>query len=254
MKHKVLFKLFSLISVALFLSIVGAKAEELGSYYDAIDCATVTEIPVMECEALIDLYYSTDGANWNNNTGWNVTSTPCSWYGVTCGGGHVSKLNLSNNQLTGSIPTELCDLNNLECLDLSNNQFSGPIPACLDHLPPCSNPAGLIFFSSCTYSAEDICIYIAENGQATPVVKRTGGDGAVSVDIIIDDITNILSWSDGDTSGKAFAIEIVDEMLIAHLYNPTGGAELGLPNIAVIINIPPTNRKQVTEIKKNERN
>ena len=34
------------------------------------DCATVTEIPRSECEALVAFYTSTDGANWRNNTGW----------------------------------------------------------------------------------------------------------------------------------------------------------------------------------------
>jgi len=70
----------------------------------ATDCAVVTEIPTVECEALIALYDSTDGENWRNNTGWNVTNTPCSWRGITCDGGHVTILSLSSNRLSGSIP------------------------------------------------------------------------------------------------------------------------------------------------------
>ncbi|MEN8220437.1 MAG: hypothetical protein ABFS56_29630, partial [Pseudomonadota bacterium] len=54
----------------------------------ATDCAAVTEIPSTECQALIALYNSTDGANWSNKTGWNLTNTPCSWYGIQCSGGH----------------------------------------------------------------------------------------------------------------------------------------------------------------------
>jgi len=53
----------------------------------ATDCAVVTEIPVAECETLIALYNNTDGEHWSDNTGWNVTNTPCSWYGITCNGG-----------------------------------------------------------------------------------------------------------------------------------------------------------------------
>ncbi|MEN8218814.1 MAG: hypothetical protein ABFS56_21060 [Pseudomonadota bacterium] len=53
---------------------------------------------------LIAFYYSTNGANWTRNDGWNVTNTPCSWYGVLCSGGHVSEINLYYNSLTGSIP------------------------------------------------------------------------------------------------------------------------------------------------------
>ena len=59
------------------------------------DCGNVTEIPTTECEALVALYESTDGDNWNDNTGWLATDTPCSWFGVTCEAGNVSKLNLS---------------------------------------------------------------------------------------------------------------------------------------------------------------
>jgi Leucine-rich repeat (LRR) protein len=97
-------------------------------------CDTVTEIPSTECEALVAFYNSTDGDNWWDNTGWNVTNTPCNWYGVSCSGGHVSKLSLSSNQLNGAIPTELGQLSRLKKLFLDFNQLSGPIPAELSDL------------------------------------------------------------------------------------------------------------------------
>ncbi|WP_216092684.1 hypothetical protein, partial [Candidatus Marithrix sp. Canyon 246] len=50
----------------------------------ATNCDAVTEISKGECESLLELYNSTNGANWKNNSGWNVTNTPCSWYGVSC--------------------------------------------------------------------------------------------------------------------------------------------------------------------------
>jgi len=100
----------------------------------ATDCAAVTDIPSTECEALVALYNSTDGANWHNKTGWNVTNTPCSWYRVTCSGGHVSRLYLSSNHLTGSIPTELGNLSNLTSLDLYSNLLIGSIPTELGNL------------------------------------------------------------------------------------------------------------------------
>lgn len=58
-------------------------------------CDSVTEIPTAECQALVDLYNGTNGSSWTNRTGWLVTYTPCSWYGVTCQGGHVLMLDLS---------------------------------------------------------------------------------------------------------------------------------------------------------------
>jgi Leucine-rich repeat (LRR) protein len=98
------------------------------------DCAVVTEIPSVECEALVALYNSTGGVNWRNNDGWNETNTPCSWNGVSCSEGHVSKLYLAGNQLTGSIPTELGKLTNLRELNLSDNQLTGSIPTELGKL------------------------------------------------------------------------------------------------------------------------
>jgi hypothetical protein len=100
----------------------------------ATDCAVVTEIPTVECEALIALYDSTDGENWSDNTGWNVTIAPCSWYQIRCDGGHVTKLDLNENQLSGSIPAELGNLSRLEFLNLGYNQLSGSIPSELGNL------------------------------------------------------------------------------------------------------------------------
>jgi len=81
-------------------------------------CDSVTEIPKTECNALVALYNNTYGPGWTNKTGWLSTTTPCStpWYGVTCSGGHVTELNLSSNNLAGSIPTTLSSLGSLRQL------------------------------------------------------------------------------------------------------------------------------------------
>jgi Leucine-rich repeat (LRR) protein/ABC-type glycerol-3-phosphate transport system substrate-binding protein len=99
-----------------------------------IDCASQTEIPVAECNALAALYNSTDGANWGNNTGWLQTDTPCSWFRVSCVDGHVTQLRMDWNNLSGIIPNQLDSLSNLTELDLNGNQLSGSIPPELDSL------------------------------------------------------------------------------------------------------------------------
>jgi hypothetical protein len=91
-------------------------------------CADVTEIPQAECEVLAALYYSTDGENWTDHTDWLQTNTPCSWYGIGCDAGQVSSIGIDTNNLTGTIPTEISNLSNLNYLNLSINQLSGNIP------------------------------------------------------------------------------------------------------------------------------
>ena len=51
----------------------------------ATTAADTPGIPAAERQALIDLYNSTDGENWRNNTNWlGELGTECTWYGVNC--------------------------------------------------------------------------------------------------------------------------------------------------------------------------
>lgn len=95
--------------------------------------ACVIPCDVRDREALIALYDATDGANWNIT--WDLNQPMTSWYGVTLSiDGCVTQLDLSSNNLNGTIPPELEDLSNLEQLLLANNQLSGNIPPELGNL------------------------------------------------------------------------------------------------------------------------
>jgi len=97
-------------------------------------CDAQPQIPLIECEALVAFYSSTEGDNWARNTGWMEYLGPCDWYRVTCVEGHVTDLILSYNNLSGSIPEALGVLAELEVLYLTNNQLVGNIPAELGNL------------------------------------------------------------------------------------------------------------------------
>ncbi|MFN8491644.1 MAG: Ig-like domain-containing protein [Caldilineaceae bacterium] len=100
----------------------------------AYTCGNVTEMPGSECQALASLFYQANGIEWTNRTGWEQTNTPCSWFGVTCTNGHVTALNLVNNNVTGFLPQALGDLSELTSLQLNGNQLIGTIPATLGKL------------------------------------------------------------------------------------------------------------------------
>ena len=103
-------------------------------------------ISSQERAALIALYNSTTGAGWTNNTNWkginpdadgfSQIGTENTWYGVTCDGGNttVQRLAYYNNNLVGTIPTELGNLSSLQELWLYSNQLTGSIPTKLEIL------------------------------------------------------------------------------------------------------------------------
>jgi uncharacterized repeat protein (TIGR01451 family) len=106
-------------------------------------------IPGTQRAALIALYIATNGDSWTNNSGWKtlpldpddgfaMPGTEWNWKGVTLDfendtGTTVTKINLYNKNLIGTIPSEIEDLPNLEFLELSYNQLAG-IPASLGNL------------------------------------------------------------------------------------------------------------------------
>ena len=141
------------IGVLLALSLIGVNTTPIPGVAQAqgtatFDCAAVTEIPQSECEALVAFYISTGGDNWTNNTGWLQTSTPCTWYGLTCNEGHVSHLHIYGNGLSGHLPQELGDLAELIELWLVSRSLAGPIPSSLTNL----NRLGVLVLVSSGFS------------------------------------------------------------------------------------------------------
>ncbi len=80
--------------------------------------------------ALVALYDATGGDNWKNNANWKSDKPLGEWYGIrTDSEGRVKWIVLTDKNLTGSIPPEIGDLENLEALGLAFNRLSGYIPS-----------------------------------------------------------------------------------------------------------------------------
>src|SRR5678815_3615087 len=93
-------------------------------------------IPDSELAVLRDFYASAGGDNWSatvaNVNKWFADDTdPCSWFGVGCDAmhEHVTGLDLSGGNLSGSLPANLATLKQLRYLVVDNNRLSGPIPS-----------------------------------------------------------------------------------------------------------------------------
>lgn len=99
----------------------------------AYDCSTATGLPQAECEALVAFYTATGGDTWYTKTGWLQTTTPCTWYGVTCEAGRVTKLSLLSNHLSGALPPQIGVLTALKGLYLWDNAVNA-LPAEIGNL------------------------------------------------------------------------------------------------------------------------
>ncbi len=78
---------------------------------------------------LASLFITTDGTKWR--IPWPLNSYVSSWTGVAITNTRVTGLVLLNNNLQGSIPTNLSGLDKLQVLLLSGNALNGTIPASL---------------------------------------------------------------------------------------------------------------------------
>ena len=95
-------------------------------------------IDAADYEALKVLYQATNGGAWTNKT-WRIGSnavTSTGWPGVTFDEeGHVLAIDLQNNNLAGSLPTEGMEMKSLRTLNLSGNSLNGDVAAFCKLLP-----------------------------------------------------------------------------------------------------------------------
>jgi Leucine-rich repeat (LRR) protein len=80
-------------------------------------------------QALMDLYEATGGSGWSNDSGWGSGNPDNSWYGVEVdGSGRLVRLDLSGNNLSGSLPKSIGNLSKLKYFNVKQNRMGGSIP------------------------------------------------------------------------------------------------------------------------------
>lgn len=132
---------FSWLSIILIMNVIPIVSAQTNCQAEKCDnngenCERVSLMSVEQCETLLAIYQSTNGAGWKIKEGWNVTDEPRDFaFVVTDNNGNVVELNLGENSLQGTLPN-LSDLSNLEQLNLFENQLEGPLSdlATLTHL------------------------------------------------------------------------------------------------------------------------
>lgn len=133
------------------------------------DCTSVTSIPPSECQALVAFYNGTDGPGWISGNNWLWSADPCYWQGVGCDTGHVSRLDLSSNNLSGGVPPAVGELPGLLDLYLESNQLRGRLPQSLTNLHVLSS----FYFDTALLCLPDDAAFQAWFGGVTH--KSTGG-------------------------------------------------------------------------------
>lgn len=106
------------------------------AFADVGTTSLVDQLRLAQLYALGTVYHSND-QQWVNDEGWLTTDNECEWYGVSCvplavdEGGQmlnvVTGLDLSSNNLGGSIPRDIVMLEFLQDLDVSGNDMEQSI-------------------------------------------------------------------------------------------------------------------------------
>ena len=84
--------------------------------------------------SLSAFYTATDGDNWIDNDNWDISRVPseqelATWVGVSLNEGFLASLVMEANNLRGTLPPELENLQSLRLLGLLENEgLTGPIP------------------------------------------------------------------------------------------------------------------------------
>lgn len=91
-------------------------------------------IPEQDREAVLSLYRALGGEQWTVSTNWGSERPLEEWYGLYTYQGRVYAIDLSANNLSGTLPEAVSTMDALKYLNLSSNNITGSIPECYGEL------------------------------------------------------------------------------------------------------------------------
>ena len=156
----------------------------------SFNVAYVEQRVLIERYAVLTIYFETTKESlWKKRDNWlaNDRHICDGWYGVRCheftsssdnDGGKaaiVTEMNLASNKITGTLPDEICHLEQLEKLNLEGNNLSGNLPDCIGRLR--SLQKLYISFNSFNGKVPDeVCdLRDNKNGMLAELVSDCGG-------------------------------------------------------------------------------
>ncbi len=101
---------------------------ELTLTSETVTVEWLLDIPLLEYDALVSFYNAAGGDDWYTNTNWLSKEPVSTWYGITVTNGHVTGIELKNNNLKGSITDQIGAFTELTNLQVHYNGLSGELP------------------------------------------------------------------------------------------------------------------------------
>ncbi len=143
-----------------------------------------SQVNIQDSLALVALYNSCNGTNWNNNENW-LSGPVSSWHGIILTQDRVSDINLTENNITGDLPIEFNNLTELINLSLNHNQLNSisNVGGCtnLIHLNVSANQLNDIGFSEFLINISELFL---EENNITDLAPLLNNPNAANINVI----------------------------------------------------------------------
>jgi Leucine-rich repeat (LRR) protein len=185
--------------------------------------AGLLRFPETDSAYLANLFVTAGGFNWDNRSGWFTNSDINDWFGITATpDGSVTRIELDNNNLVGTLPEGFEILANLDTFDVESNVLMGPLPDSLPGALTRINVSNNQFTGNIpAYESDELVFFWAVNNQLEGIIEpgfnlpvleqlELGGNGLTGS--IPDDITNLTSLLRLGLAGNSLTGEIPDNI------------------------------------------